>query len=143
MDYMKDILARLEKGESVDDIATDLTIAINKANTEYEAKRKEKEKAVSRSTKIAAMDALLADLVDLLAAYEVEGEILDTLEETDSAEIIDAIDESLPAIQKYIELMDAMRAPEPGPEPKQPVRGPVKEPTKQDPIEEFLNKFVR
>ena len=143
MDYMKDILARLEKGESVDDIATDLTIAINKANTEYEAKRKEKEKAVSRSTKIEAMDALLADLVDLLAAYEVEGEVLDTLEETDSAEIIDAIDESLPAIQKYMELMDAMRAPEPGPEPKQPVRGPVKEPTKQDPIEEFLNKFVR
>jgi hypothetical protein len=138
---MKDILARLEKGESVDDIATDLTIAINKANTEYEAKRKEKEKAVSRSTKIAAMDALLADLVDLLAAYEVEGEVLDTLEETDSAEIIDAIDESLPAIQKYMELMDAMRAPEP--EPKQPVKGPVREPTKQDPIEEFLNKFVR
>ena len=141
MDYMEDILARLEKGESVDSIATDLTVAINKANTEYEAKRKEKEKAVSRSTKIAAMDALLADLIDLLAAYEVEGEVLDTLEETDSAEIIDAIDESLPAIQKYMELMDAMRAPEP--EPKQPVKGPVKESTKQDPIEEFLNKFVR
>lgn len=141
MDYMEDILARLEKGESVDSIAADLTTAINKANTEYEAKRKEKEKAVSRSTKIAAMDALLADLIDLLAAYEVEGEVLDTLEETDSAEIIDAIDESLPAIQKYAELMDAMCAP--GPEPKQPVKGPVKEPTKQDPIEEFLNKFVR
>lgn len=140
MDYMEDILARLEKGESVDSIAADLTIAINKANTEYEAKRKEKEKAVSRSTKIAAMDALLADLVDLLAAYEVEGEVLDTLEETDSAEIIDAIDESLPAIQKYMELMDAMRAPEPA---KEPVKGPVKEPVKQDPIEEFLNKFVR
>lgn len=141
MDYMEDILARLEKGESVDSIAADLTIAINKANTEYEAKRKEKEKAVSRSTKIAAMDALIADLIDLLAAYEVEGEVLDTLEETNSAEIIDAIDESLPAIQKYMELMDAVRAPEP--EPKQPVKGPVKEPTKQDPIEEFLNKFVR
>lgn len=139
MDYMEDILARLEKGESVDSIAADLTIAINKANTEYEAKRKEKEKAVSRSTKIAAMDALIADLIDLLAAYEVEGEVLDTLEETDSAEIIDAIDESLPAIQKYMELMDAMREPE----PKQPVKGPVKEPAKQDPIEEFLNKFVR
>lgn len=140
MDYMEDILARLEKGESVDSIAADLTIAINKANTEYEAKRKEKEKAVSRSTKIAAMDALIADLIDLLAAYEVEGEVLDTLEETNSAEIIDAIDESLPAIQKYMELMDAMRAPEPD---AAPVKGPVKEPAKQDPIEEFLNKFVR
>lgn len=153
MDFTSELLAQLQAGKSVDDLAAELTKAINEAHAqnerikaaeaeakrkaEFEAKRKAAEAEAARNDKIAAMDKLIDAIVDLLAAYEVDGAILDTIEDTDPAQIVDAIDEAMPTIQEYVELVSAVEdlREKHTPAPKQ---GPI-----GDPIEDFLNKFVR
>ena len=143
MDYMSDILARLQRGESVEAIASQLTKDINAANDKYnaelEAKRKAEQEAklkaaaeeAVRNDKIKAMSKVIDAVVDLLAAYEV-----------DPADIIDTIDEALPAIQEYMELMSALEGLREKQDPAPAKPAPAKRPT-GDPIEDFLNQFVR
>lgn len=155
MDITNEILARLQNGEKVEDIANELTNSINAANTTYEKAKKEAAEAAAREAaqeslrndKIFAIDTLLAALADAAALWEFDNELIEALEEADAEEIVDAIDQSIPFIQKYIELQsdlqNAVRAAQPNvAENKNEVPKEVKaQPI--DPLENFLNTFVR
>ena len=129
--FYNELLARLQKGESVDKLANELTKAINDANTEHErlcheaaekAKRAEAEAKrksdMKQQDKVAAMDQLLDGLYSLLAAYDVDKEILSIIDELDASEVIQEIDSML---------------------------GFHSEPAKQgaSALDDFLNKYVR
>lgn len=132
--FYNELLARLQKGESVDKLAGELTKAINDANTEHErlcreaaekAKRAEAEAKrksdMKQQDKVAAMDQLLDGLYSLLAAYDVDKEILSIIDELDASEIIQEIDTMLG------------------------FAAPQSEPAKQgaSALDDFLNKYVR
>ncbi len=155
MDITNEILARLQNGEKVEDIANELTNSINAANASYEKAKKEAAEAAAREAaqeslrndKIFAIDTLLAALADAAALWEFDNELIEALEEVDAEEIVDVIDQSIPFIQKYIELQsdlqNAVRAAQPNvAENKNEVPKEVKaQPI--DPLENFLNTFVR
>ncbi len=129
--FYNELLARLQKGESVDHLAAELTKAINDANTEHErlaaaaAKRAEAEAKrksdMKQQDKVAAMDQLLDGLYSLLAAYDVDKEILSIIDELDASEVIQEIDSMLG------------------------FAAPRSEPAKQgaSALDDFLNKYVR
>lgn len=132
--FYNELLARLQKGESVDKLASELTKAINDANSEHErlcreaaekAKREEAEAKrksdMKQQDKVAAMDQLLDGLYSLLAAYDVDKEILSIIDELDASEVIQEIDTMLG------------------------FAAPRSEPAKQgaSALDDFLNKYVR
>lgn len=151
MDYTNDILARLQRGEDVNTIATELTKSINDANNRYkaeiEAKRKAEQEAKlkaaaeasARYDKLEAAADLRDSLIALLEMYEVSDEVLRELGDISASEIVDLFDAIVPAVQKYSELMEMFK--EEGSAPAPVGDSSVKKAT--SPIEEFLNKYVR
>ena len=129
--FYNELLARLQKGESVDKLANELTKAINEANTEHERLREAERLAaeaeakrksdMKQQDKVAAMDELLDGLYSLLAAYDVDKEILSIIDELDASEVIQEIDAMLG------------------------FAAPRSEPAKQgaSALDDFLNKYVR
>ena len=129
--FYNELLARLQKGESVDKLAGELTKAINDANTEHERLREAERLAaeaeakrksdMKQQDKVAAMDQLLDGLYSLLAAYDVDKEILSIIDELDASEVIQEIDAMLG------------------------FAAPRSEPAKQgaSALDDFLNKYVR
>lgn len=101
-----DILARLQNGDSVDEIATEMANALNAAKTSYdeaEAKRIEEEKKIAEAqAKIDAENqkkrAIIQRIIDAFADYaELIGkqdiaDKLDAMEDNDLDEIAEAID---------------------------------------------------
>lgn len=154
MDYTNDILARLQRGESVDALASELTKAINEANNRYiaeqEAKRKAEQEArikaaaeqTKRNDKIKAITDLIAAIEAVLVEWEiVDSDTLDEIEKLDVEEIVDEIDKAIPAIQEYMELMEAIQGVR---EKHEAAQAPAGRPSgDRDSIEDFLNKFVR
>ena len=156
MDITNEILARLQNGEKIEDIASELTNSINTANTTYEKAKKEAAEAAAREAaqeslrndKVFAIDSLLAALADAAALWEFDNELIEAIEHIDAEEVVDAIDQSIPFIQKYIELQadlqDAVRAAQSNvTENKNEVPKEVKAAQPIDPLENFLNTFVR
>ena len=156
MDYTNDILTRLQRGEDVNAIATELTKSINDANTRYkaeiEAKRKAEQEAklkaateeVARNQKRDAAADLRDCLVSLLEMYDVDESILDELRDITAGEVVELFDSVALALQKYEELVSMFRADNEiiSPVRKAPVGdSSVKKAT--SPIDEFLNKYVR
>ena len=155
MDITSEILARLQNGEKIEDIANELTNSINTANTTYEKAKKEAAEAAAREAaqeslrndKIFAIETLLDALTEAAALWEFDNGLIEALEGIDAEEIVDAIDQSIPFIQKYIELQadlqEAVHAARPDvAENKNEVPKEVKaQPV--DPLENFLNTFVR
>jgi hypothetical protein len=146
MDYTNEILERLQKGEAIEDIAAKLTEDLNSANEQYKAAKAEAEAKAKQDNlfaqKVEAVEAVLFAFEDLLALYEVDDEILNTIEEADPEEIVKVIDESIPFLTKYIELNQELEALKDksqkadGASLKAAVRA-------ADPIEDFLNQMVR
>lgn len=127
MDYMNEIMARLQKGESVDTIAAEMTKALNEANDEFQ---KQQEKSAALKEKAAAMRNALDAVADLLDAFDLDKEIGDNLREMDATELVDEIEREMPLMKMLIEMdqeKKSKRAAKPS----------------GDSIEEFLNKFVR
>ena len=156
MDYTNDILARLQRGEDVNTIATELTKSINDANTRYKAEVEAKRKAEQEAKmKAAAEEAarndrldIAADLRDafisLLETYDVDDSVLDEIGDVSAVEILEIFDSLVPAVQKYSELLKMLQGEDEiiSPVRKAPVGdSPVKK--SASPIEEFLNKYVR
>ena len=150
MDYTKEIFDRLQNGESVEDIAASLTKNLNEANEKHkaaEAAKKAEAEAKAKqdnlfAQKTAVVETLLAALADLLAVYEVNDELVDAIESTDPEEIVQAIDESLPFLTKYIELSQELEALKDKSQKTDPVS--LKAAARAaDPIEDFLNRMVR
>ena len=150
MDYTNEILERLQKGEAIEDIAAKLTEDLNTANEQYKAaKAKAEAEAVAKAKqddlfaqKTAAVETILFALADLLAVYEVDDELVETVEKTDPEEIVKVIDESLPFLTKYIELNQELEALK---DKSQKVDGVSLKAAVHaaDPIEDFLNQMVR
>jgi len=150
MDYTNEILERLQKGEAIEDIAAKLTENLNSANEQYKAaKAKAEAEAAAKAKqddlfaqKTAAVETILFALADLLAVYEVDDELVETVEKTNPEEIVKVIDESLPFLTKYIELNQELEALK---DKSQKVDGvSLKAAVRAaDPIEDFLNQMVR
>ena len=97
-----DILARLQNGDSVDEIATEMANALNAAKTSYdeaEAKRIEEEKKIAEAqAENQKKRAIIQRIVDAFADYaEIIGkqdiaDKLDAMEDNDLDEIAEAID---------------------------------------------------
>lgn len=156
MDYTNDILTRLQRGEDVNAIATELTKSINDANNRYkaeiEAKRKAEQEAklkaaaeeAARNDKVKACENLLDALYDVCISWEFDDDIINEIDQYDAGELASQLDDIIPAIQKYGELMRMIHG---GDELISPVRkapvgdSSVKKAT--SPINEFLNKYVR
>lgn len=146
MDYTNEILERLQKGEAIEDIAAKLTEDLNTANEQYKAAKAKAEAEAKQNDlfaqKVEAVEAVLFAFEDLLAIYEVDEEILNTIEEADPEEIVKVIDESIPFLTKYIELNQELEALKDKSQKADPVslKAAVRA---ADPIEDFLNQMVR
>lgn len=143
MDYSMDILARLQAGEKVEDIAAELTKSINAANEKYAAeKRAAEEKAKAEAAakskitnKKIAVEELLDAICDILEIWDVAPDLVDQIENISDEEIEDVvttIDEAIPFLVKYMEMQRALQ---------KMVDEKNKEPN--DPVRDFLNQFVK
>ena len=150
MDYSMDILARLQAGEKVEDIAAELTKSINAANEKYAAeKRAAEEKAKAEAAaksknanKKIAVEELLDAICDILEIWDVAPDLVDQIENISNEEIEDivtTIDEAIPFLIRYMEMQTALQ---------QMIDNRNKEVEKNkepnnDPVREFLNQFVK
>lgn len=143
MDYSMDILARLQAGEKVEDIAAELTKSINAANEKYAAEKKaaeEKAKAEAaakskNANKKIAVEELLDAICDIFEIWDVAPDLVDQIENISDEEIEDivtTIDEAVPFLVKYMEMQRALQ---------KMVDEKNKEPN--DPVRDFLNQFVK
>jgi len=155
MDFTSELLARLQEGESVDSLAIELTKAINDAHAEnerikaeQEAKRKAEAEAKRQAEQLAqdkydAIESLLCAVEKVIVAWDLGNDVLDFVGEIDTDELVQELDEAIPAAKAYAELMEKLGALR---EPRSAVNAELpqsKLTPKNDPIEDFLNKFVR
>lgn len=129
MDYMQDIMTRLQKGESVEDIAAQMTKDINAANAEFQ---KEQEKRAKLAPKRKAVRAALDAVADMFEVCFEDSNIAADLRELDETDLVDEIERELPLIKMLATMGD-----NPKPRAKDDKKSAA------DPIEDFLNKFVR
>lgn len=112
-----DIVAKLQQGERLEDIAAKLTDVLNAAQEEYnelqeqerlaqlaEAKRQE-EKERAAAAKIEAVEMMLDGLCDYLVAAG-EDELLDDLHQVDVNKIITMLDSSIELSKRVQKLSD-------------------------------------
>lgn len=87
-----EILARLQNGDSMDEIAKEMSDALNAASAEYEeAKLADAEATRVMDAKRVAVDMILDGLCDYLVAVGDE-ELLEELKDIDTDEVIEALD---------------------------------------------------
>ena len=143
MDYSMDILARLQAGEKVEDIAAELTKSINAANEKYAAEKRAAEEKVKAEAaakskiedKKIAVEELLDAICDIFEIWDVTHDLVDQIENISDEEIEDivtTIDEAVPFLVKYMEMQRALQ---------KMVDEKNKEPN--DPVRDFLNQFVK
>ena len=132
----KDLVARLQKGESIDDLAKEMTEALNAAKREHdrlvaeEAAKREAEQAATMKRADAAQICTLID--KFLKTYYGDIPQDSPLSTDDFIAVVDSIAEVFRAIQKTEDKIN-----------------PVVEKAKKcgddfdNAIEDFLNKFVR
>lgn len=146
-DYTKDILTRLQAGEDVETIAADLTKSLNTAkeqSDEIDRKRKAEAEAKRKAefetnTKVEAVNGLIDALIDVCDAWGLDDDLIYAIDQIDAKEVVDTFDKMIPFLQQYIELQEAVdEALSKTPEENQVIKT-----TAEDPIERFLNTFVR
>lgn len=150
MNYTDDILVRLQNGEPVESIAASLTEDLNAANAKYAA-AKEAEKAAAAKEKQAykdkksAISNLIEDICTLFEAWDLDQEFIDTVYNDcfeDIDDLIEVVDQTLPFLIKSLEMQKVLNdLRKPAPEAKKTAANA--EVPKVDPLEDFLNTFVR
>ena len=148
-DYTKDILTRLQAGEDVETIAADLTKSLNTAkeqSDEIDRKRKAEAEAKRKAefetnTKVEAVNGLIDALIDVCDAWGLDDDLIYAIDQIDAKEVVNTFDKMIPFIQQYIELQEAMDGVlnKDSTHEVKPAPGAGAE----DPIERFLNTFVR
>ena len=110
----EDILARLQNGDSMDEIAKEMTDALNAANAQYQeetikanAEKLEAERIMN--AKRAAVDMILDGLCDYLVAAGDE-ELLKEVKDVDTDEVVEALD-SITAFTKSLEALRGLEFP--------------------------------
>lgn len=109
-----DILARLQNGDTVDEIAAEMAAALNEAEAEKKAldaklAAKEKEETRVLEAKRAAVDGMLDAVCDYLVAAG-EGELIDDLKEIDTDKVIEMLDGSI-KMAKSLEQLKSLQFP--------------------------------
>lgn len=112
-----DILARLQNGDTIEDIAKEMTDALNDADQafqEAEAKRLEEENRTSeqkrvRAAKSAAVDMMLDAVCDYLVAAG-EDELLNEIHEVNTEKVIDLLDGTI-EMTKSLEKLKGLQFP--------------------------------
>ena len=163
MNYSDDIFARLQAGETVEEIAAALTNSINEANEkfaaakakeEYERAQKaaaakleaEAKKRATDQAKHAAVENLLDSVCDVFDAWGIEGDIAEELAcftDEDVDEFVDVIDQTLPFLLKYLDMQMSIQKLVQKTERNEPDLAKVKKEPSTDPVQDFLNQFVR
>ena len=105
-----DILARLQNGDTVDDIAAEMAAALNEAEAEKKAldaelAAKEKEETRVVEAKRAAVDDMLDAVCDYLIAAGEDGFIED-LKEVDTDKVVEMLDSSIEMAKSLGKLKD-------------------------------------
>ena len=111
------ILARLQNGETLEDIAKEMTDALNDADQafqESETKRLEEEKRASEQKRVhaaksAAVDMMLDAVCDYLVAAG-EDKLLDEFQEVDTEKVIDLLDGTI-EMAKSLEKLKGLEFP--------------------------------
>ena len=101
----EDILARLRNGDSVDQIAEEITKNLNDAKVEYEeeAKRIEEEKAkeeATAETKVAAAEKIKEGVMDYLQATPDTWDMVKDIEKTSVDELVKSIDDIINMVKQ-------------------------------------------
>lgn len=98
MNY-NDIVARIQKGEKVEDIASEMTTMLNKAQEEVKAQEAKKVAAAEQDAKLNEIaDRIAVALQDYLVLMGIDAEGLT------SAEVRDMLDEFAPLMNKIKNL---------------------------------------
>lgn len=102
-----DILARLQKGDKIEDIANELSTALNDAEADYKAiQEKEKtefEEARVNGLKLEAAASILGGLVDYCTAVGKE-DIVEEIKKITMEQVVDLLDQSLDLVVVLNEL---------------------------------------
>lgn len=145
-ELQNEIISRLQKGENIEDIAQEFTDVINKANTQYkidQAEAQKKEEAIKHD-KVLAISALIDAVGEIgkVWGFQKEAEkFIKGISQEDIEEIIDAFDETLPAVMQYAAIAEVLtKNVKTAPKAKE-TAAPGK--TGERAIEDFLNMFVR
>ena len=146
--YENDIFTRLQAGESVESIAKELTENLNKANEQYkaeqEAKAKEAAKRKENTLKVEAVNFLIDALVEVGEAWGFADIVNEVFDDIDTEELVEEIDKATPVIKQYLNLQKSMSdLLGGGPKEKDTVDKATVSMTTEDPVESFLNTFVR
>ena len=105
-----EILARLQNGDSMDEIAKEMSDALNAASAEYEeAKQADAEATRVMNAKRVAVDGMLDCLCDYLVAVGDE-ELLEDLKDIDTDEVVEALD-SVIAFTKSLGALKGLEFP--------------------------------
>ena len=110
----EDILARLQNGDTVDDIAAEMADALNEAEAEKKAldaelAAKEKEETRVLNAKRVAVDVMLDALCDYLVAAG-EDDFIKDLNEIDTDKVIEMLDGSI-EMAKSLEKLKELEFP--------------------------------
>lgn len=95
----KDILARLQNGETIDSIAAEMTAVLNEANDAYEA-------ANAKATHDAVLEAAAANVVSSLLDYTnlVCPELIEDITEDDEATLVSLLVSEADNLAKFAQL---------------------------------------
>lgn len=109
-----DILARLQNGETADDIALEMATALNEATAEKKALdaekvAKEKEETRVLEAKRQAVDNMLDAVCDYLVAAG-EGDLVQEAKDVDTDKVIEMLDDSI-KIAKSLEKLKGLQFP--------------------------------
>ena len=102
-----DILARLQKGDKIEDIANELSTALNDAEADYKAiQEKEKtefEEARVNGLKLEAAASILGGLADYCTAVGKE-DLVEEIKKITVGQVVDLLDQSLDLVVMLNEL---------------------------------------
>ena len=103
----KDILARLQAGESADVIAQELVDALNAANAEY---AKEQEAATQKQAKVEYVEEFAALIKDYIMDFHSDSYVAEMIkdQEIDPAEIVEMLDQSFEQLDAEIKKLKEM-----------------------------------
>ena len=103
----KDILARLQAGESADVIAQELVDALNAANAEY---AKEQEAATQKAAKAEYVEEFAALIKDYIMDFHSDSYVAEMIkdQEIDPAEIVEMLDQSFEQLDAEIKKLKEM-----------------------------------
>ena len=109
-----DILARLQNGDTVDEIAAEMAAALNEAEAEKKAldaelAAKEKEETRVLEAKRAAVNNMLDAVCDYLVTAG-EGDLIEELKEIDTDKVIELLDGSI-KMAKSLEQLKELQFP--------------------------------